>query len=100
MQAEHPRIVSLAVPRSYLPAVPGGTVHRCVAVPYLHPLQLWPIAGDASKSHARSHNCQLRNLFVHSSPSRLGIADETILRSTATLMLFSHIVVVIRPPRG
>src|SRR5262245_17734364 len=100
MQAERPRIVSRAVPRSYLPPVPSGTVHRFVAVPYLHPLQRWPIAGDASGGPTRSHTRQLRNLFVHSSPSRLGIADETILRSTATLMLFSHIVVVIRPPRG
>src|SRR5262249_4639993 len=43
---------------------------------------------------------QLKNRFVHSSPSRVGKAAEIILVSNATLMLFSHIVVVIRHPRG
>jgi hypothetical protein len=79
------------------PVHQADPVRRFSALPYVHPLQLRSIADDPPRSGAP---CQLRNLFVQSSPSRLGIADEIILSSTATLMLFSHIVVVIRPPRG
>src|SRR4029077_5305213 len=43
---------------------------------------------------------QLANLLVHNSPSWVGSTEGIILTSTATLILFSHIVFVIRHPRG
>ena len=49
---------------------------------------------------AQRYTHQLKNLFVHNSPSRVGKAVEIILVSSATLMLFSHMVVVIRQLRG
>src|SRR5262249_408992 len=70
--------------------------HKCPSI--IAPPSLQPAKTDGHT--AQRYTRQLKNLFVHNSPSRVAKAVEIILVSSATLMLFSHMVVVIRQLRG